>query len=159
MNLKLASILLKHPYGWIACGFGSGLSPKAPGTAGSLAAIIIWYLLFSQWSIYWQLAIILAAFVIGIIVSTWTITNTSVQDPGFIVWDEFVGMWITLLWLPNDWLWYLAAFVLFRIFDIVKPWPVSWADKNIHGGLGVMLDDALAGVYALLLLRAAGLIC
>jgi phosphatidylglycerophosphatase A len=74
-----------------------------------------------------------------------------IDEPGVVVWDEFVGQWIALtplLWLARDTLWICAAFILFRIFDIAKPWPVSWADKKVRGGLGVMLDDVIAGAYA-----------
>jgi phosphatidylglycerophosphatase A len=77
-----------------------------------------------------------------------------VQDPSVVVWDEFVGMWIALLAAPPGWVWIATGFALFRVFDIWKPWPVSWADNQVDGGFGAMLDDALAGLYALLALQA-----
>ena len=79
----------------------------------------------------------------------------AVKDPGAIVWDEFVGLWIALAWLPDRWLWLVAGFALFRFFDILKPWPVSYLDRNVGGGLGIMLDDVAAGLYALLVIQAA----
>jgi phosphatidylglycerophosphatase A len=83
------------------------------------------------------------------------VTALRIDDPGFVVWDEFVGQWVALvplLWLPFAWWWLAMGFVLFRLFDVAKPWPVSWADRTIEGGLGVMLDDVLAGIYAALAL-------
>ena len=141
--------LLKHPYAWIALGFGTGLAPKAPGTFGSLAAATMWWFLYSNLSIPFQLAIIGAGFAIGVIVSNWMIEKTGVQDPGFIVWDEFIGQWIALLLLPKTLLWYAVGFALFRLFDIVKRGPVGWADKRFKGGFGVMFDDVIAGLMAM----------
>ena len=141
--------LLKHPYAWIALGFGAGLAPKAPGTVGSLAAAVLWWYLYSNLSLSFQLAIIVAGFAIGVIVSNWMIEKTGVQDPGFIVWDEFIGQWIALLLLPKTLLWYVIGFALFRLFDIVKRGPVGWADKRFKGGFGVMFDDVLAGLMAM----------
>lgn len=142
--------LLRHPAGWVASGFGSGLSPVAPGTAGSLAALLPWLALRElPWPLYF---IVLAlAFALGVWACGWVVRVLRVDDPGVAVWDEFVGQWIALaplLWLPSVWWWIVAGFVLFRFFDIVKPWPVSWADSKLDGGLGVMLDDVFAGIYA-----------
>ncbi|HST28180.1 MAG TPA: phosphatidylglycerophosphatase A [Rudaea sp.] len=148
--------LLRHPAGWIACGFGSGLSPFAPGTAGSLAALLPW-LALRELSLPWFALALLLAFALGVWVSDWAIRKLSVADPGAVVWDEFVGQWLALaplLFWPRGWLWIVGGFVLFRVFDIAKPWPVSWADRKISGGLGVMLDDVIAGVYAALALAA-----
>jgi phosphatidylglycerophosphatase A len=146
--------LLRHPYAWIALGFGTGLSPKAPGTIGSLAAVVMWWFLYSNLPLAFQLATIAAGFAIGVIVSNWMIEKTGVQDPGFIVWDEFIGQWIALLLLPKTVLWYAIGFVLFRLFDIVKRGPVGWADKRFKGGFGVMFDDVIAGLMALILAQA-----
>ncbi|MGH8041975.1 MAG: phosphatidylglycerophosphatase A family protein [Rudaea sp.] len=152
--------LLGHPAGWIACGFGAGLSPFAPGTAGSLVALLAWLALRQLPIAYYALALALA-FALGSWACEWAVRKLRIADPGAVVWDEFVGLWIALaplvLW-PRGWMWIFAGFVLFRIFDIVKPWPVSWADRKLHGGFGVMLDDVLAGIYAgiaLMLLRLA----
>ena len=142
--------LLSDPAAWIACGFGSGLSPIAPGTAGSLAALLPWFALRElSWPGY--LAVIMLAFALGLWACARVVDKLRIEDPAFVVWDEFVGQWIALmplLWVPFRW-WLLAVgFALFRLFDIVKPWPVSWADRRVKGGFGVMLDDVLAGIYA-----------
>ena len=155
--------VLGHPAGWIASGFGSGFSPFASGTAGSAAAVLPW-LLMRELSLPWYLAIIAIAFVLGVWASNVVIERLRISDPGVIVWDEFVGQWISLLPLlvwPAHWLWIAAGFFLFRLFDVWKPWPCSWADRRVKGGIGVMLDDVLAGVYAAivlgLLVRFSGL--
>ena len=144
--------LLRHPYAWIALGLGSGLSPKAPGTLGSLVAVILWWFLYSHLPLPFQLATIVAGFFVGVIVSNWMIEKTGVQDPGFIVWDEFIGQWIALILLPKTLLWYVLGFVVFRLFDIVKRGPVGWADKRFKGGFGVMFDDVIAGLMAMIFL-------
>lgn len=146
--------LLRDPAGWIACGFGSGLSPAAPGTAGSLAALLPWFALRELWW-PWYLAAIALAFALGVWACLRVVRALRVDDPGFVVWDEFVGQWIALLpllWLPFAWWQVAAGFVLFRIFDVAKPWPVSWADAKVKGGFGIMFDDVLAGIYAALAL-------
>lgn len=148
--------ILSHPAGWIACGLGSGLSPIVPGTAGSAAALLPWLLLRDLDPLAW-LAIIAAVFCIGVWASNIVIARLRISDPGVIVVDEFVGQWITLLpllWDRGEWYWIGVGFVLFRVFDIVKPWPVSWADRAVEGGMGVMLDDVLAGIYAAFVLAA-----
>ena len=142
--------VLGHPAGWIASGFGSGLSRYAPGTAGSAAALIPW-LGLRELPLVAVVAIIAVAFAIGVWASNVVIGRLRISDPGVIVWDEFVGQWITLLPLliwPVHWVWLLVGFFLFRLFDVWKPWPCSWADRHVKGGFGVMLDDALAGIYA-----------
>lgn len=146
--------LLRHPAGWIACGFGSGLSPVAPGTAGSLAALLPWLALRELPWVYLVLALA-SAFALGVWVCQWAVNALRIKDPANVVWDEFVGQWIALLpllWLPRGWAWIFAGFILFRIFDICKPWPVSWADRQVAGGLGIMLDDVIAGIYAAIVL-------
>jgi phosphatidylglycerophosphatase A len=142
--------ILGHPAGWIASGFGSGLSPVAPGTAGSAAALLPWLALRElHWPMY--LIVLALAFVVGVWASNIVIARLRIADPGVIVWDEFVGQWIALLPLviaPRGWPWMVMAFALFRVFDVGKPWPVSWADRRVKGGVGVMFDDVLAGLYA-----------
>ena len=146
--------LLKYPQAWIALGFGSGLSPKAPGTAASLAAAALWWLLFADLALPAQIGIIASGFVLGVWASAWMIARTGVKDPGYIVCDEFIGQWIALLLLPKTLLWYATGFALFRLFDIIKRGPVGWADKRFSGGFGVMIDDVIAGLLAM----AAGVI-
>lgn len=146
--------LLKHPQAWIALGFGTGLSPAAPGSVASLAAAAIWWLLFADLMLTVQLGIIAFGFALGVWASAWMIAKTGVKDPGYIVWDEFIGQWIALLLLPKTLFWYAIGFALFRLFDIVKKGPVGWADKRFSGGFGVMADDVLAGLLALALVQA-----
>lgn len=142
--------LLRDPAGWIACGFGAGLSPVAPGTAGSLAALLPWFALRElPWPGYF--VALALAFALGVWASARVVGRLRIEDPGCVVWDEFVGQWIALaplLWVPFRWWLVVAAFALFRVFDVAKPWPVSWADRRVKGGVGVMLDDVLAGFYA-----------
>jgi len=153
----------KHKIPWIiATWFGSGLLPKAPGTWGSLAAIPFAYLFSIYTCPYAQLFGITALFFIGICVSDKIEESAQIKDPGFIVVDEVVGQWMALLPLPflytiidnNSFYLYsvpiaVAGFLVFRLFDIWKPWPVNYADKNIPGGYGIMFDDVIAGMYAL----------
>lgn len=146
--------LLRHPAGWIASGFGSGLAPFAPGTVGSAVALLPWLWLRTLSMPYYIIAIVLA-FAVGVWASAWVVRRSGVQDPQIVVWDEFVGVWIALIAVPAGWIWMLAGFGLFRLFDIWKPWPVRWADEKIGGGIGVMLDDVFAGIYALILMQAA----
>ena len=149
--------ILGSPAGWIASGFGSGLSPVAPGTAGSAVALLPWFALRELSLPIFAVALLLA-FALGVRASNIVIAQIRIDDPGVIVWDEFVGQWIALaplLWFVRGWPWIIIGFVLFRLFDIFKPWPVSWADRSIKGGLGVMLDDVLAGLYAAIVLGGA----
>lgn len=144
--------LLRSPAGWIALGFGSGLAPRAPGTVASLCAVLPWLALRQlHWPVY--LLVLVLAFALGIWACDRAGRAIGVSDHGALVWDEYVGQW--LAWLPllaAPWPWVLAGFVLFRCFDIVKPWPIGWADRRFKGGLGVMLDDVLAGAAAALVL-------
>lgn len=154
MTMARARILLRHPAGWIATGLGSGLSPMAPGTVGSLVAIGPWLWLRGL-PIPLYLAVVLVGFLLGVWAANWTIRRIGREDPGLVVIDEFVGLWIALVAVPDGWIWLLTGFALFRLFDITKPWPAGWADRTIKGGLGTMLDDVIAGLYALALVQAA----
>ena len=145
---------MKHPLGWVAAGFGAGFAPKAPGTVGSLAALLPWWFFLQHLSLPLYIGVLVATFALGCWAAHWVIARTGIDDPSIVVWDEYVGMWIALLAAPAGWPWMLVAFAAFRLFDIWKPWPVSWADQKLHGGFGAMLDDAIAGVYALLVLQA-----
>ena len=104
--------------------------------------------------VWLQLLVIAVGFELGVRAGNWMIAKTGVKDPGYIVWDEFIGQWIALLLLPKTLMAYVLAFVLFRLFDIVKRGPVGWADKRFSGGFGVMVDDAIAGLMALALVQA-----
>jgi phosphatidylglycerophosphatase A len=151
MNKAPASVW-RNPVHFLAFGLGSGAVPKAPGTFGTLAAVPLWYLL-AQTALPVYLALILIAFVIGIWLCGRTSRDLGVHDHGGIVWDEFVGYWITMIAVPVDWIWALLGFILFRLFDILKPWPIGPVDRRVHGGLGIMLDDVLAGVMAAVVLQ------
>lgn len=146
---------LRKPAVVLATWGGSGLLPGAPGTWGSLAALpFAWGLMF------WGGPLLLAAaaltvFAAGIWAAESYMRTTGEKDPGAIVVDEVAGLWLTLLPAGTDPLLFLAGFGLFRLFDILKPWPVSWADRRVGGGLGVMLDDVLAGLYGALVLYGA----
>ncbi|UXI00676.1 phosphatidylglycerophosphatase A [Photobacterium sp. TY1-4] len=149
-------INLKNPWHLLATGFGSGLSPVIPGTMGTLAAVPF-YLLMAELPFTLYLLLILVASLVGITICQKTSDDMGVHDHGSIVWDEFVGFWITMAVAPVvSWQWLLAGFMLFRFFDMVKPWPISWLDKHVHGGLGIMADDLLAGVMAMISLWALG---
>jgi phosphatidylglycerophosphatase A len=142
----------------IATGCYIGRLPKAPGTWGSAAAFVPWFFIrgFSL-SIY--LAIIAALFIIGFFAAGSAEKIMDQPDPGCIVIDEIVGMLIALILVPDHPAAWLLAFILFRIFDIFKPFPVSWFDRHIHGGIGIMLDDVMAGVYALVCLQIIWTLC
>ncbi len=144
--------LLLHPLGFLALGFGSGLVPRAPGTAGTVAAIPV-YLLASALELPVYLLLVTAMFLAGIAICAHTARRLGVHDHPGIVWDEIVGYLVTMALAPAGWLWIVIGFVLFRLFDIVKPWPIRWLDKHVHGGFGIMLDDLLAGLCAAALLQ------
>ncbi len=139
---------------FLATWFGAGLLPKAPGTWGSLAAVPFAWGLYHLGGRPLLAAATVAVSLIGWWASEVYIRKTGIQDPGEVVIDEVAGQWLTLLVVPPVPLLYLAGFALFRLFDIRKPWPVSWADTRIGGGLGVMVDDLFAGIYAALCLWA-----
>lgn len=138
---------------WLAYGFGSGLSPKAPGTAGTIAAVPL-YLLAAELPLIGYLLLLAVAILIGIWACGKTAGELGVQDPSALVWDEFVGFFITMTLAPAGWVWVLLGFVLFRFFDILKPWPICVFDRRVHGGWGIMLDDLLAGLVAFAALQA-----
>lgn len=140
---------LKNPIHLLAFGLGSGLAPKAPGTFGTLAAIPVWWLLLSGVPDWAYACVLLSGFAFGVLICERTSKDLGVHDHGGIVWDEWIGLWITYLWLPDGWLWVVYGFALFRLFDIIKPWPISWLDRRVKGGLGIMIDDVVAGLLAL----------
>ena len=140
---------LSNPIHFLALGFGSGLSPKAPGTFGTLAAIPVFLLLIQFSAIVYAIATLLVC-ITGIYICGKAAEDAGVHDHGAIVWDEIAGFLITMLLIPVTWQSIVVGFILFRIFDILKPWPISYIDKNIHGGFGIMFDDVVAGLLALL---------
>ncbi|MDF0604943.1 phosphatidylglycerophosphatase A [Neisseriaceae bacterium TC5R-5] len=141
-----------HPLHFLAFGFGSGLAKKAPGTWGTLAAYPLFFLLQALGVQGVGLALLcVPLFIAGIWICGFSGTALGVDDYGGIVWDEIVAMLLVLAFTPATPLAWLLAFALFRLFDIVKPWPIRWFDQHVHGGLGVMLDDLWAAGFALLL--------
>jgi phosphatidylglycerophosphatase A len=146
------SQLLRSPVMLLAFGFGSGLAKKAPGTFGTLMAIPFWWLL-QHLPPATYLAVVVIAALLGIYLCGAAAKRLGVHDHGGIVWDEMVGYWLTMFLAPAGWGWALYGFVLFRIFDIAKPPPIGWADRRVHGGVGIMLDDILAAGYAALILQ------
>lgn len=146
--------LLSTPAGWLACGFGSGLAPKAQGTCGSLAALLPW-LLLRHLSLPLNLLVIVVGFLVGVWACDVAGRAVGIDDHRSLVWDEFIGQWIALLpALMAPWWAVLAGFGLFRLFDVWKPWPIRWFDRHLKGGLGVMVDDVIAGVFAAIVLWA-----
>lgn len=147
--------LLATPAGWIACGFGSGLAPVAQGSCGSLAAILPW-LLLRELSLAANLAVIVLGFLLGVWACERASRALGVDDHRALVWDEFVGLWIALLpALLAPWWAIVLGFALFRLFDVWKPWPIREFDRRLHGGLGVMVDDVVAGMFAAVVLAIA----
>ncbi|MFC3122089.1 phosphatidylglycerophosphatase A family protein [Agaribacter flavus] len=147
-----AKVSLKNPDHFLGLGFGSGLIPFMPGTFGSLAAIPI-LILLSYVSIEWYLLVTFVVCLSGVRFCGKTSEALELHDHGSIVWDEIAGMLVTFLFLPLTWINILIGFVLFRFFDILKPWPISFFDKHVHGGTGIMLDDLIAGAFACIFMQ------
>jgi phosphatidylglycerophosphatase A len=145
--LQQAKPDLRQPTHLLAFGFGSGLAPKAPGTFGTLVAVPL-YLLLQGLSLPIYLGLVLVGFLLGIWICERTSRDLGVHDHGGIVWDEIIGYLLTMTLAPRGWVWILFGFLLFRFFDILKPWPIRWLDRRVPGGFGIMLDDLMAGVYA-----------
>jgi len=141
--------VFSHPAHFLSFGFGSGLSPVAPGTAGTLVAFPLYWLMQQWLSGTAILAVILLMLMVGVWACQYTGQALGVPDHGGIVWDEIVAFLLVLLFSPQTLPGYASAFLLFRLFDIWKPFPIRYADQHIHGGFGVMFDDLLAAVYAL----------
>ena len=147
-----AGFLTRHPAHFIALGFGAGLVPVAPGTAGTLVAYPIFFLLFSALALWAQLAVVATLFALGVWACAITGRNLGVVDHGAIVWDEVAAMLLVLVFTPFGWAWYGIAFALFRAMDILKPFPIRLADRKIKNGFGVMFDDLLAAIYSIAIL-------
>jgi phosphatidylglycerophosphatase A len=150
---RINPLALRNPRHWLAFGLGSGLARYAPGTFGTVVAVPLYLLLARLPPVTYALAVI-AAFALGVWLCESVSRDLGVHDHGGIVWDEFVGYWITMFLVPLRWEWVLAGFALFRLFDIWKPWPIRWFDENLKGGFGIMFDDVLAAVAACAALHA-----
>lgn len=142
---------LKDPVVFIALGFGSGLSPKAPGTAGTLLTVPLVYFLQQQTLLVYGL-VTLFVLLTGPWICGYAAKKLKVHDHSAIVYDEIAGYLITMSMVPANLALLVAGFLLFRFFDAVKPWPISWFDKHLQGGFGIMFDDVVAGVFSLLCL-------
>ena len=148
-NLKF---LFQHPAHFFALGFGSGLAKKAPGTFGTLVGLPLFWLI-SSYALNTQLIIITSLFMIGIYFCDKTGKALGVADHGAIVWDEIVAMMLVLAFTPAGFIFWFIAFLLFRLFDIWKPYPICYFDAKLKNGFGVMFDDLLAAIYAILVLK------
>lgn len=147
-----SKFLFTHPAHFFSLGFGSGLTPKAPGTIGTLVGLPLFWLI-SNYLISTQLIIIAVLFVIGIYFCAKTGKALNVPDHGAIVWDEIVAIMLVLTFTPMVWQWWIVAFLLFRLFDIWKPYPICYFDAKLKNGFGVMFDDLLAALYSILSLK------
>ena len=155
-NTPIPARMLLNPLHLLSLGFGSGLSRFAPGTMGTLVAIPVYLLCIQQGYAIYIPALILFT-LLGFYICGYTARALGVHDHGGIVWDEIVGFMITMLFVPVAWGWIILGFIFFRLFDIWKPWPIRVLDKNVHGGVGIMVDDILAGIYAAICLQLIAL--
>ena len=138
---------LSNPVHLLSFGFGAGLSPKAPGTVGTLVGVIL-YLPLAGLPLLPYLGVVMLICLVGVYLCGATARDLGVHDHPGIVWDEIAGFLLTMVAVPFGLGWVIAGFVLFRLFDIWKPWPISWLDRNLGGGLGIMVDDLVAGLFA-----------
>jgi len=140
--------IVSDPVLFLAFGFGSGLAKKAPGTFGTLAAVPLYLALIQVQNLIVYSVVTLLVILIGVWICGQAAEKLGEHDFGGIVWDEIAGFLVTMWLVPFTWQAVALGFILFRVFDIVKPWPIRWIDRQVHGGLGIMLDDVLAGVFA-----------
>ncbi|MDF3054414.1 MAG: phosphatidylglycerophosphatase [Gammaproteobacteria bacterium] len=147
----------RNPIHFIAFGFGSGTLPKMPGTWGTIVAIPI-YLLMSHLSLSAYIALTTLLILISFVICHITARDIGVHDHPGIVLDEIVGYLLTMILVPTGWFWVITGFIFFRIFDIWKPFPIRWVDSKIKGGVGIVVDDLLAGVYAWIVLQLIALL-
>jgi len=154
MNQKdnLPRTIWTRPSHFLAFGCGAGAMPVAPGTFGTLVAIPV-YLVLAPLPLVFYAAVVTGMLLLGIWLCHVTARDLGVHDHSGIVWDEIVGYLLTMTAAPPGWMWIVAGFILFRLFDILKPWPIYLADRKVGGGFGIMLDDVIAAVYAWLLLQ------
>ena len=153
-KIEIPAKMLLNPVHFFALGFGSGLTPKLPGTAGTLVGVLLFILIPDMsWIAY--LVIVVCGFLFGIFCCGYTARILNVHDHNSIVWDEIIGYMITMFMVPKEWIWILTGFILFRIFDVLKPWPISFIDRRIESGLGIMLDDVIAASFSLAIIQIA----
>ncbi|AKZ66128.1 phosphatidylglycerophosphatase A [Candidatus Palibaumannia cicadellinicola] len=153
-NYAKNRLKLFNPLHLLATGFGSGMFYWMPGTAGSLVAIPLWWILISLFHWSCNVLILIFSIILGIYVCHKTACHIGVHDHSCIVLDELVGMWITLIMLPNNnIIWIIIGFILFRYLDICKPGPIIWCHRKIKGGIGIIIDDVIAGIIAAIIIR------
>ena len=151
LRTPISADLLRDPVHLLALGFGAGLARFAPGTVGTAVGVAL-YLALQSLPLTGYLVIVAVLFGVGVWLCQQTAISLGVQDDPAIVWDEIVGYLITMIGAPAGYGWIALGFLLFRVFDVTKPWPVGMVDNKIKGGVGIMLDDALAGLYACIIL-------
>jgi phosphatidylglycerophosphatase A len=147
VDRNLVGQVLRDPVHLFAFGLGTGLAPVAPGTVGSLLGVALAWLTL-DFGLLAQAGIAASLYAGGIWLCGESARRLGIHDHGGIVWDEIVGMYLVLIVTPDGLYWWIAAFALFRAFDIVKPWPIRDLDHRIKGGAGIMLDDLVAALYA-----------
>lgn len=151
-NSEISRKVWTNPFYFVACGFGAGLLPWMPGTFGTLVAIPLYLLIqYIPWQLY--LAILIIGFVVGVWICGIVERGVKIHDYSGVVWDEIVGYLGTMFLAPHGWLWVILGFILFRLFDIWKPWPISWANDHLQGGFGIMIDDVGAAFWAWIVLQ------
>jgi len=144
--------MLLNPVHFFALGFGSGLAPRIPGTTGTLVGVLLFILMPDMdWITY--LVVVVCGFLFGIFCCGYTTKVLNVHDHHSIVWDEIIGYLVTMFMVPKEWIWILIGFILFRTFDIFKPWPISFIDHRIKSGFGIMLDDVVAALFSLAIIQ------
>lgn len=151
-SVALPRGILRHPVHCLSLGLGLGAIPWAPGTFGTLLGIPL-YLLLQSAPLWLYCGVLLLLFAVGAWCAHYTARALGQHDHGAIVIDEVLGFLIAMIAAPAGWGWIVAGFLLFRLFDIWKPWPIRWADRHVHGGIGIMLDDVIAGIYAAIVLQ------
>lgn len=145
---------LRH---WLAFGFGAGLSPRAPGTVGTLVAVPI-FLLLAMLPLSVYLVALAAMIAAGVWACGAAARELGADDPPAVVWDEITGFLVAMTAAPAGWIWLITGFLLFRAFDIYKPWPVRLVQDKLRGGLGIMLDDVIAGLMSFAILQTIAMI-
>ena len=148
--------LWKYPVHFLAYGFGTGLAPFAPGTFGSLVGIALFWVMASLGAGTYA-GVVVVLFIAGIFICGQTARDTAAVDPGFIVYDEIIGFAVAMYLMPREWRWIAAGFVIYRIFDIWKPFPIHRVEENLELGTAIMTDDVIAGIYTLIILQLARL--
>jgi phosphatidylglycerophosphatase A len=141
----------KYPAHWLAYGFGTGLVPFAPGTFGSLVGVALFGFMASMSPVPYAIVVVVMFFA-GIFICGQTARDVDAIDPGFIVYDEVVGFLVAMYLLPADWRWIAGGFVVYRVFDIWKPFPIHWVEDKLGLGIGIMTDDVIAGIYTFIVL-------